>query len=90
MNTKLYVDNLPTAITENDLMDIFSPHGNIVGVTLRVDRAGNGSRNFGSVPMATPEGARLAMQTLNGKEIGAFTLVVSDARPNERRIGVVL
>jgi hypothetical protein len=30
MNTKLYVDNLAAISTYNDLMDLFSAHGNVV------------------------------------------------------------
>jgi RNA recognition motif-containing protein len=81
MKNKLYVDNLPSALTENDLMDLFSSYGNIADAYVRVDRTGDRPRSFGCITMATPEGARLAMGALNGREIGAFTLIVSEARP---------
>jgi RNA recognition motif-containing protein len=85
MKNKLYVDNLPSALTENDLMDLFSSYGNIADAYVRVDRTGDRPRSFGCITMATPEGARLAMRELNGKEIGAFTLILSEARPIEQR-----
>jgi len=85
MKNKLYVDNLPSALTENDLMDLFSSYGNIADAYVRVDRTGDRPRSFGCITMATPEGARLAMGALNGKEIGAFTLIVSEVRPNEHQ-----
>ena len=90
MNRKLYIDNLPDAFTENDLMDLFCSYGNIASVKVQVDQVLGKSRNYGCVAMETAEGARLAVQALNGKEIGAFTLVVSESQPTERRMGVIL
>ena len=90
MKNKLYVDNLPSAFTENDLLDLFSSFGNIAHVKVQVDRTHGRPRNHGCVTMETPQGSRLAMQALNGKEIGAFTLVISESRSADRRIGVAL
>lgn len=87
MNTKVYVDNLAAATTENDLLDLFAPYGNVVGVNLRPDHANHRPRGFGFVTMATPEGARSAIQALNGKAIGTCTLTVSAAWPHEERNG---
>jgi RNA recognition motif-containing protein len=90
MSHKLYIDNLPDAFTENDLMDLFCSYGNIASVKVQVDQVLGKPRSCGCVAMETPQGSRLAMQALNGKEIGAFTLVVSESRPTERRMGVIL
>ena len=79
MNTRLYVDNLAATTTYKDLMDLFSAHGNVVEVNLPVDRANGRPRGFGFVTMVTPEGARMAIQALHGKEIGTRTLTVSEA-----------
>ena len=89
MNRKLYIDNLPAAFTENDLMDLFCSYGNIASVKVQVDQVLGKSRTHGCVAMETVEGARLAIQALNGKEIGAFTLVLSESSPTERRIGAI-
>lgn len=85
MNTTLYVDNLAEATTASDLRDLFFPHGNVAEVNVPSDRVRGGSRGFGFVTMATPEGARSAMQALNGKTIGTCTLTVSEAWPHEQR-----
>ena len=85
MNTKVYVDNLTAATTENDLRDLFSAYGNVAEVNIPIDRSGGRSRGFGFVTMATPEGARSAIQALNGKAIGTCTLTVSTAWPGEQR-----
>jgi RNA recognition motif-containing protein len=85
MNTKLHVDNLAAATTENDLRDLFSAHGTVAEVNVPTDGATGRSRGFGFVTMVTPEGARSARQALNGKSIGSCTLTVSDAWPHEQR-----
>ncbi len=86
MNTKLHVDNLAAATTESDLRDLFSAHGDVTEVNVPNHRASGRSRGFGFVTMATPEGARSAIQALNGKSIGTCTLTVSEAWPHEQPI----
>lgn len=85
MNTKVYVDNLAAVTTERDLKELFSGYGNVVDVNIAVDRASHTPRGFGFVTMATPEGARAAIQSLAGKAVGTRTLTVSEAWPNEER-----
>jgi RNA recognition motif-containing protein len=83
MNTKVYVDNLSTATTETDLIELFAPYGNVVNANIAMDRADHKLRGFGFVTMVTPEGARAAMRALNGKVIGTRALIASEAWPNE-------
>ena len=87
MNTKLYVGNLAYSLTENDLEDMFSPHGPVSEVNLMLDRATGRPRGFAFVTMATPEAAQAAIQALNGKEIEGRALTVNEARPREERAG---
>ena len=84
-HNKVYVDNLAAVTTERDLIDLFSPYGNVAEVNIAVDRANHKSRGFGFVTMATSEGARSAIRALHGKEIGSHNLIVSEAWPNEER-----
>ena len=83
MNTKIYVDNLAEAVTEDDLLKLFSPFGHVSEVHIAVKRLGHKPRGFGFVTMATSAGARAAIQALNGKAIGTCTLTVSEAWPQE-------
>jgi RNA recognition motif-containing protein len=87
MNTKVYVANTAAVTTENELMDLFSPYGNVVKVNVPNDGAGGWLRGFGCVTMATPEGARSATQALNGKVVGPGTLTVSEVPPREAGTG---
>ena len=68
-------------------MNLFSVYGNVADVNIAVDRANHKPRGFGFVTMVTPEGARAAIQALNGKAIGTGALIVSEALPNEERAG---
>ena len=86
MHTKLYLGNLAATTTSNDLMDLFSAHGNVVEVNLPAARA-NGPRGFASVTMVTPEGARSATQALHGKEVGTHALTVSQVCPLQKPVG---
>ena len=78
MNTKLYIDNLAGSSTYQDFMALFSAHGNVVDINLPVNRANGQPRGFGFVTMATPEGARAAIEALHGKEIGTHALIVRE------------
>ncbi len=81
MNSKLYLDNLAPTTTYQEVMDLFSPHGNVAEINLPVDRASGRPRGFGFVTMATPEGARSAITALHGKEIATQRLTVSQVEP---------
>jgi cold-inducible RNA-binding protein len=83
MNTKLYVGNLSFDTIENDLQDLFSPHGPVTEVNLVQDRVTGKARGFGFVTMATEEGATAAVQALNGKDWKGRALSVNEARPRE-------
>nr|AUN37533.1 RNA-binding protein [uncultured bacterium] len=83
MNTKLFVENLTPSVTYNELMELFSIHGNVSEMNLPMDRAGGRTRGFGFVTMAA-EGAGAAIAALDGKEIGTHNLRVICA-PLEKR-----
>jgi RNA recognition motif-containing protein len=85
MNTKIYVGNLTYDVTENELQDLFSPHGPVSEVKLMQDRETGRPRGFAFVTMATTEGAQAAIQALNGKDMKGRALTVNEARPREER-----
>lgn len=87
MNSKLYVGNLSFDATENDLHDLFSPHGTVTEANLMQDRMTGKPRGFAFVTMATKESADAAIQALNGKEWKGRALTVNEARPREERSG---
>ena len=85
MNTKVYVDNLAAVTTERDLTELFSPYGTVAEVNIPIHRTNHKPRGFGFVTMATFEGARAAIRSLHGKEMGKHNLIVSEAWLHEER-----
>ena len=85
MNTKLYVGNLSFDTTENDLQDLFSPHGPVAEVNLITDRMSGRSRGFAFVEMGSKEDADKAIQMFHSKDFQGRPLTVNEARPREER-----
>lgn len=82
---KLYVGNLPYTFTEEDLSDLFTSFGSVVSAKLIFDRVTNRSKGFGFVEMGSQEEGEQAIKELNGKEINNRSIVVNEARPQEKR-----
>lgn len=85
MGTKLYVGSLPYSTTEQQLSELFAQHGTVQSAKVISDRYTGQSRGFGFVEMATSEEAQKAIAALNGTNLGGRTLVVNEARPQEKR-----
>ena len=79
----MYVGNLSFESTENDLQDLFEPHGTVNEVHLMMDRMTGKSRGFAFVTMNDGAQANAAMSALNGRELNGRTLTVNEARPRE-------
>jgi RNA recognition motif-containing protein len=85
VGTKLYVGSLPYSTTEQQLSELFSQYGTVQSAKVITDRYTGQSRGFGFVEMATGEEAQKAIAALNGSSLGGRTLVVNEARPQEKR-----
>jgi len=85
MGNKLYVGSLPYSTTEQQLTDLFSQYGTVQSAKVIADRFTGQSRGFAFVEMATSEEAQKAIAGLHGTELGGRTLVVNEARPQEKR-----
>ena len=85
MGTKLYVGSLPYSTTEQQLTELFSQHGTVQSAKVMTDRFTGQSRGFAFVEMATSDEAQKAIAALHGTELGGRTLVVNEARPQEKR-----
>ena len=77
MVSKLYVGNLSFNVTENEIRELFSQHGQVQSVSLISDRETGRPRGFGFVEM---ENAAAAMAALNGADLQGRPLKVSEAR----------
>ncbi|MBI5854964.1 MAG: RNA-binding protein [Nitrospirae bacterium] len=63
----------------------FAQHGSVQSAKVITDRYTGQSRGFGFVEMATADDAQKAITALNGTPLGERTLVVNEARPQEKR-----
>ena len=88
MNKRLYIGNLSSEVTEQDLTHNFSTVGKVASAVIIKDRYSNQSKGFGFVEMETEEEARLAIERFNGGELQGKTITVSEARePRKDREG---
>src|SRR5436190_20791740 len=85
MGKKLYVGNLSYDISDNELKEMFAPHGTVRSAQVIADRDTGRSKGFGFVEMSTDQEAQKAIEALNGKEFAGRALTVNEARPREER-----
>ncbi len=85
MGKKLYVGNLPYDVPEEELRTLFSSAGQVESTRLITDRETGRPKGFGFVEMSTDAEAQEAVLKLNGSQVGTRKIVVSEARPMEKR-----
>jgi cold-inducible RNA-binding protein len=85
MSKRLYVGNLSNNTTEDSLMQAFAAWGP-TRVTLPTHEWGR-PRGFGFVEIADDDQARLAIATMNGKDLDGLDLTVNEARPRREVVG---
>jgi len=78
---KLYVGNLSYEVTDADLRDAFSAHGQVSSAEVVKDRYSGQSKGFGFVEMPSQQEANAAMQALNGSDLKGRSINVNEARP---------
>ena len=83
MSTKIYVGNLSSDVTENDLRDMLSKHGPVDEIKVIMDKVTGQPRGFAFATMNTEEGAKAAILALNGKDWNGRALKVNEARPRQ-------
>ncbi len=77
----IYVGNLSTAVTEEDLNNLFSEYGNIASVKIIKDNYTGLSRGFGFIELSGK--AEDAIQHLNSKNLKGKNIVVNEARSRD-------
>ena len=85
MEKRLYVGNLPFDLSEDQLHELFSAHGQVASTKLITDFNTGRSRGFGFVEMRTEEEAQAAIDKLNKSKVGEREIVVNEARPRPER-----
>lgn len=77
--SKLYVGNLNYSVTDEELKELFSNHGEVKEVNIIE------GKGFGFVEMSNQAEAEKAKEELNGYEFKGRTLKVDEARPRRTR-----
>ncbi len=85
MAKKLYVGSLPYSVTETQLRELFEPFGSLNSVQVISDKFTGRSKGFGFVEFEENEAAEKAIAEVNGREMDGRSLVVNEARPQEKR-----
>lgn len=76
---KLLVRNLSRTTTEDELIALFSPFGDIQSCTLVMDKETGKSKGFGFVEIPRQGDAKAAMKNLNGKDVAGNKIRVKKA-----------
>lgn len=82
---KLYVGNLPYAVDDAKLGDLFKEFGEVIEAKVIADKYSGKSKGFGFVTMKDEKMAEKAIKEMDGKEIEGRKLKVNVARPLKPR-----
>ena len=78
---KIYVGNLSSEVTEQELRQEFEAFGKVDSVSVITDKYSGRSKGFAFVEMPTVSEGQAAINDLNGKTLKERTLTVDTARP---------
>jgi RNA recognition motif-containing protein len=84
---KILVRNLSRDTTEAELLELFKIHGNVQYCKLVMDKATGKSKGFGFVEMPHAGDAKMAIKTLNGRELDGSKIRVKKAEASEGKGG---
>jgi RNA recognition motif-containing protein len=83
----IYVGNLSTEVTEDDIRKAFQAYGDVTKVSIIKDRVTGERRGFGFVEMPSSSAAQAAIDSLNRKDLKGKRIVVNEARPRAEKAG---
>jgi RNA recognition motif-containing protein len=80
MGTRIFVGNLPFSATEDQLRQLFAPHGEVAAVSIVKDKFTDRSRGFAFVEMSNAEAATAAIAALANHSLDNRPLTINVAR----------
>lgn len=83
----IHISNLNTAVTNKELTDLFSGHGQVKSAEVSMDAFTNQSRGFGLVEMEDDGAAQKAIDALNNSEFKSQVISVKIFEPAPLRKG---
>jgi cold-inducible RNA-binding protein len=81
----IYVGNVASSVTEDQLRSVFAQHGQVTSVKMIKDKFTGDARGFAFVEMGSTEEGQEAITRVNGQELNGQRLRVNEARPREDR-----
>lgn len=85
MDSKLYIRNLSSSTTEQQIRNLFTLSGTVVMVDIIKDRLTGRSKGYGFIQMSSPAEAERAVETFNGWSLDNSALRVGLAPHHRRR-----
>ena len=79
MAKKLFIGNLPYTMTDDQLKELFAPHGEIISVNVVKDKFSGRSKGFGFVEFTNDDDAMKALTALDGSEQDGRNIAVKEA-----------
>ncbi len=83
----IYVGNLSSDVTEDDLRQAFEAFGQVESANIIKDKFSGESRGFGFVEIPSKTEAQKAIDEMNGKDLKGRAVNVNEARPRTERRG---
>ena len=80
----LFIYHLPPEFTDADLMQTFTPFGNVISAKVFIDKPTVLSKCFGFVSYDNPVSAQAAISSMHGYNIGSKRLKVQLKRPKDQ------
>ncbi len=81
----IYVGNLSSDVTGDDLRQAFEAFGKVESANVITDKFSGESKGFGFVEMPSKEEATAAIAGMTGKDLKGKTVNVNEARPRVDR-----
>jgi RNA recognition motif-containing protein len=82
---EIFVGNLAQSTTEEDLISLFKPFGEVRSAQVKRDLFSGVSKGFGFVEMPGRQHSLAAIAGLHGKEFNGQNLRVNEAQPSRGR-----
>jgi RNA recognition motif-containing protein len=76
---RVYIGNLASSVTSEDLTALFSVQGKVRGALVITDRTSGVSRGFGFVDMVDAEDATAAIESLNDADLNGKKIRIEQA-----------
>ena len=83
--TSIYVGNLSSNATEDELQEAFSQYGKVSSVSIVTDRETGRPRGFAFIEMPDGKEAATAIKEMNLREIAGRSITVTEAKPRADR-----